>query len=320
LPFVEQSGYPDAVSIIGLVLTILGLALFETISSIDNAIINAEVLSGMQKRARRWFLTWGILFAVFIPRGLLPWLIVWLAVPGVGPVGALTATFSSDPLVHAAVEKSAPMLLMGGGVFLVLLFLHWLFLEPKNFGLSGERFFSEHGVWFYAVASIFLAALVWFTLQGERMIAFAAVVGSTVFFITAGFKSNAAEQEKRLIGSGLSDLSKLFYLEILDLTFSIDGVLGAFAFTLSVPLILVGNGLGAFIVREITISNIERIKRYRYLKNGAMYSILVLGAIMITDGFGLHIPEWVSPAATFLVVGFFFLRSLMESKKGLKSS
>jgi hypothetical protein len=302
-------------SIVGLVLTILGLVLFETISSIDNAIINAEVLSGMQKRARRWFLTWGILFAVFIPRGVLPWLIVWLAVPGLGPLGALTATFSSDPLVLEAVEKSAPMLLMGGGVFLVLLFLHWLFLEPKNFGLSGERFFSEHGVWFYAVASVFLAALVWFALEGERIIAFAAVVGSTVFFITAGFKSNAAEQEKRLMGSSaLSDLSKLFYLEILDLTFSIDGVLGAFAFTLAVPLILVGNGLGAVIVRQITIGNIERIKRYRYLKNGAMYSILVLGAIMITDGFGLHIPEWVSPAATFLVVGFFFLRSLMESK------
>ncbi len=316
LPFVEQGWYLGSVSIAGFVLTVLGLALFETISSIDNAIINAEVLSGMQKRARRWFLTWGMLFAVFIPRGLLPWLIVWLAVPGLGPIGALTATFSSDPLILGAVEKSAPMLLMGGGVFLVLLFLHWLFLEPKNFGLSGERFFSRHGVWFYAVASIFLAALVWFTLRGERMIAFAAVTGSTVFFITAGFKSNAAEQEKRLIGAaGLSDLSKLFYLEILDLTFSIDGVLGAFAFTLSVPLILVGNGLGAFIVRQITIGNIERIKSYRYLKNGAMYSILVLGAIMITDGFGLHIPEWVSPAATFVVVGFFLLRSIAGARK-----
>jgi len=316
LPFVEQGWYLGTVSIAGLVLTVLGLALFETISSIDNAIINSEVLSGMQKRARRWFLTWGILFAVFIPRGLLPWLIVWLAVPRLGPLGALTATFSSDPLVLDAVEKSSPMLLMGGGVFLVLLFLRWLFLEPKNFGLSGERFFSQHGIWFYAVASIFLAVLVWFTLQGERMIAFAAVVGSTVFFITAGFKSNAAEQEKRLIGSsGLSDLSKLFYLEILDLTFSVDGVLGAFAFTLSVPLILVGNGLGAFIVRQITIGNIERIRSYRYLKNGAMYSILVLGAIMITDGFGLHIPEWVSPAATFFVVGFFFLRSIAGPRK-----
>jgi hypothetical protein len=301
-------------TVASLILTVLGLALFETISSIDNAIINAEVLSGMSKKARRWFLTWGILFAVFIPRGVLPWLIVWLAVPGLGPLGALTATFSGDPLVHAAVEGSAPPLLMGGGVFLILLFLHWLFLEPKNFGLAGERFFSERGVWFYAVASLVLAALVWFTSAHERLLSFAAVLGSTVFFITTGFKANAAEQEQRLLGSGLSDVSKLFYLEVLDLTFSIDGVFGAFAFTLSVPLILVGNGLGAVIVRQITIGNIERIKRYRYLKNGAMYSILFLGAVMISDGFGLHIPEWISPAVTFVTVGFFFLRSALEAK------
>jgi uncharacterized protein len=302
-------------NIAAMALTVLGLALFETISSVDNAIINAEVLSGMSRKARRWFLTWGIIFAVFVPRGVLPWLIVWMAVPGLGPLGALTATFSGDPLVHHAVEASAPPLLMGGGVFLVLLFLHWLFLEEKNYGLAGEKFFSKRGVWFYAVASLALAAMVWFSLHLDRITAFAAVVGSCVFFITSGFKANAAEQEKRLMGSGLSDLSKLFYLEILDLTFSIDGVFGAFAFTLSVPLILLGNGLGAVIVRQITIGNIERIKRYRYLKNGAMYSILFLGLVMVSDGFGLHIPEWISPMVTFVTVGFFFLRSVLELRR-----
>ena len=65
-----------------IILTVVGLCLFETISSVDNAIINAEVLSTMQQRARRWFLVWGMLFAVFAIRGLLPWLIVWLATPG----------------------------------------------------------------------------------------------------------------------------------------------------------------------------------------------------------------------------------------------
>jgi hypothetical protein len=306
--------YNALMGIFSIVLTIVGLSLFETISSIDNAIINAEVLAGMRDKARRWFLTWGILFAVFVPRGILPWMIVLMAVPGLGPVGALTATFSNDPLVIEAVEKSAPTLLMGGGVFLVLLFLHWLFLEPKSFGLIGERFFYERGVWFYAVASLFLAGSVWFSLKAGGVVAFSAVIGSTLFFITQGFKENAAQQEKRLVSSTISDVSKLFYLEILDLTFSIDGVFGAFAFTLSVPLILLGNGLGAFIVRQITIGNIERIKRYRYLKNGAMYSILFLGAVMMCDGFGLHIPEWVSPLVTFTVVGFFFLRSVLEAR------
>src|SRR5208337_1391396 len=184
------AGVRCAMSIPGVALTILGLAVFETVSSIDNAIINAEVLSGMGDRARRWFLVWGLLFAVFAVRGLLPWLIVWLALPAQGPLGAFVAAFSSDTLVMEAIEQAAPVLLMGGGVFLVLLFLHWLFLEPKQFGLGAERFFTSMGAWFFAVAAVFLALTVWFSLHVRNMVAFSGVVGSTLFFITQGFKEN----------------------------------------------------------------------------------------------------------------------------------
>jgi hypothetical protein len=305
--------------IFGIALTILGLAVFETVSSVDNAIINAEVLSGMGARARRWFLVWGMLFAVFIVRGLLPWLIVWLALPGQGPVGAFVAAFSSDARVMEAVQQAAPVLLMGGGVFLVLLFLHWLFLEPKQFGLAGEKFFASQGAWFFAVAAVFLALTVWFALRVGSMVAFSAVIGSTLFFITHGFKENAEAHEKRLLSGSLSDLSKILYLEIIDMTFSIDGVLGAFAFTLSVPIIILGNGLGAVIVRQITVGNIERIRRLRFIKNGAMYSILFLGAVMMCDGLGVHIPQWVSPAATFVIVGVFFARSLRALRQEPKT-
>lgn len=302
-------------SIVGILLAILGLAVFESVSSVDNAIINAQVLSGMGARARRWFLVWGILFAVFVVRGLLPWLIVWLALPEEGPIGAFLAAFSSDPRVLHAVESAGPVLLMGGGVFLVLLFLNWLFLEPKEYGLPGERFVARQGPWFYAVASVFLALTVWFSLQVRGLVAFSAVIGSTIFFITHGFKENAEAQEKRLLARGLSDVSKLLYLEIIDMTFSIDGVLGAFAFTLSVPIIILGNGLGALVVRQLTVGNIDRIRRLRYIKNGAMYSILFLGAVMMADGLGVTIPQWVSPVVTFVVVGAFFGRSLWELRR-----
>ena len=134
------------IDIFSMLLIVAGLCLFETISSIDSAIINAEVLSTMQERYRRWFLIWGLLFAVFIIRGVLPWLIVWITTPQLGPVGALTATFSSDPAVIEAIESSAPMLLIGGGIFLVFLFFHWLFLEPKHYGLRGERYIHSKGV------------------------------------------------------------------------------------------------------------------------------------------------------------------------------
>ena len=81
---------------------------------------------------------------------------------------------------------------------------------------------------------------------------------------------------------------------MIDATFSIDGVVGAFAFTMAVPLIIIGNGLGAFIVREMTVRNVDKIKKYIYLKDGAMYSILILGCITILDSFGFSIPFWVS--------------------------
>jgi len=307
--------------ILALILTVAGLCLFETISSIDNAIINAEVLGTMGERARRWFLVWGLLFAVFVLRCILPWLIVCATTPALGPVGALTATFSNDPAVVAAIEESAPVLLIGGGTFLVFLFLHWLFLEPKQFGLKGERYFAEKGVWFYAAVSIVLAVVVWFALGMRPLMAFGAVMGSTAFFIVQGFRMNADVKEQQLKEQHLSDISKIFYLEVIDATFSIDGVLGAFAFTLSVPLIILGNGIGAVVVRQITVGNIERIKRYVYLKNGAMYSILCLGTIMLLDSFGFEIPSFLSPVITFGIVGYFLYKSVrfaryMERRHG----
>ena len=292
------------------ILTIIGLSLFETVSSVDNAIINAEVLSTMGAKARRWFLTWGMFIAVVLVRGLLPFVIIWSFNTTLNPFQIISAAWSHDPLVLESIEKSAPILLVAGGVFLLFLFLHWLFLEDKKFGLPRtEKFFMDKGVWFYATVSVLLSVIAWFALQESNLMGFGAVVGSSLFFITHGFKQNAEEAERKLLGNAHSDLSKLLFLEIIDTTFSIDGVLGAFAFTLSVPLILLGNGLGAFMVRDLTIRNIERIKKYVYLKNGAMYSILVLGVIMIMDSFGAHIPEYLSPLTTFIIIGFFFWKS-----------
>ncbi|MEK6950162.1 MAG: DUF475 domain-containing protein [Nanoarchaeota archaeon] len=306
-----------AFDLTSIALIILGLGLFETVSSIDNAVINAEVLRTMSPKARRWFLLWGMLFAVFIVRGLLPWVIIWWTTPELGFIGSFTATFSSDPAVIEAVEKSAPLLLVGGGLFLILLFFHWLFMEQKEYGLHHERFFHKHSVWFFAATSIILAVMVWFTLKKDPLMAFGAVLGSTAFFITHGFKENAEKAEHTLLHpketketkETLSDWSKILYLEVIDTTFSIDGVLGAFAFTLSIPIILLGNGLGAVIVRQLTIGNIERIKKYKYLKNGAMYSVFALGLVMIADSFGVQVPPWVSPVITFVILGYFFYRS-----------
>src|SRR6185436_6297254 len=165
--------------------TIIGLSLFEAVSSVDNAIINAEVLGTMGARARKWFLFWGMLLAVFVVRGILPWAIVWAFNPSLGPWQAFIATWSGNPEVKSSIEASAPILLVAGGVFLVFLFLHWLFLEDKNFGLpKAEKFFMRRGVWFYATISILLSVIVYYALGHSSMMGFGAVIGSSIFFIT----------------------------------------------------------------------------------------------------------------------------------------
>jgi len=306
--------------ILEMILVVMGLCLFEAISSIDNAIINGDVLSTMSARARKWFLLWGILIAVFVIRGLLPFVILWANNPQLSVVELFTATITSNEAAIGAIEQSAPILLVGGGTFLIFLFFHWLFLEPKHYGLRGEKVIHENGVWFFAVVSVLLTLIVWLSIQVNPFMAFGAVVGSTAFFITHGFKENAAQMEKKMIEGErkMSDISKLMYLEVIDATFSIDGVLGAFAFTFSIPLILIGNGIGAIVVRQFTVKNIDNIKKYKYLKNGAMYSILSLGMIMTAEAFGMEIPSYVTPLVTFAIIGYFFYKSDRELKERAK--
>ena len=307
------------------VLIVIGLCVFETIASIDNAIINADILSTMKEWARKWFLVWGLLIAVFVVRGLLPWIIIWVSAPSLGPIGVLTATFSGDGAAAAAIEASAPYLLLGGGVFLALLFLHWLMAEEKNCIVPGERIIQNAEPWFTAAAAVFLLALILISLPYNPALAAAAAVGFAVFFIMMGIRHFADKKSLELEKAGNnqdeklakhSDVSKLVLLEVIDASFSVDGVVGAFAFTMSVPLILIGNGLGALVVRQLTIKNIDNIKKFAYLKNGAMYSILCLAVLMCAEAFGLELPVWVAPAATILIVGIFLLLSIIRIKKG----
>lgn len=293
-----------------IIIVVLGLAFFEIISSLDNAVVNADVLATMEPRWRHWFLTYGIAIAVIAVRGFLPWIIVWIATPKLGFLDAFSATFSSNDAAKTTIENYAPILFAGGGIFLILLFFHWFFREEKNYAFRIEhRIHRDYAFWFYAIASVILLVVVSRTMAIDPLVALGAVVGSTTFFIVNGFKQSAEEAEKRLESKRIGDISKLLYLELLDATFSIDGVLGAFAFTISVPLIILGNGLGAFVVRYFTTRGTGFVRRYAYLKNGAMYSVGFLGSIMIVESLGISFPSWFPPTVTFVTVFLFFLLS-----------
>src|SRR3989344_7619064 len=114
-------------------IVIFGLALFEIISSIDNAVINAHVLKTVPEKYRKIFLFWGIFFAVFLIRGGLPFVIIWLANPDLSAFQVFTFAFSNNELIQQSTERSTPLLLLGGGIYLFLVFLSWLFLEEKNY-------------------------------------------------------------------------------------------------------------------------------------------------------------------------------------------
>lgn len=296
---------------------IIGLFIFESIASIDNAIINADILSTMKEKARRWFLVWGILLSVFLVRGVLPWMILWVTNPSLGPIGAFTVTFTDDSAAVAAMESTAPYLLMFGGMFMVFLFCHRLFAEKKDCIMPDERFLTNQAPWFYAVASALLLVVVWATtLEMDPLLAFAAVAGSTLFFLVRGFRLSADKKSAELGHGERSDSAKLMLLLVIDSTFSIDVIIGALAFTFSVPLIFIGCGLGAIVVRELTIKYIDTIKRYVYLKNGAMYSVLVLSQIMVAKGFGLHVPTWLAPVVMVVIVAVFLYISVLRIRQG----
>lgn len=294
------------------IIVIFGLALFETVSSIDNAIVNAHVLATVPEKYKKFFLFWGLIFAVVIVRGVLPFLIVWIANPGFSLVQVVGSSFAQDGVVERSMEASKPILLLGGGVYLFLVFLSWLFTEEKKYAFLVEGFIHKASIWFYAFSSIFVTAIIYFSIKLHPILALSASIGATAFFITDGFKKNAAREEEKLLTSHMGALSKILFLEILDASFSIDGVIGAFAFTLSVPLIILGNGLGAYIVREFTVRGINLITKFAYLKNGAMYSIGFLGGIMVLEAFGNEYPFWLAPANTFMLLGIFLLLSIRE--------
>jgi len=178
-----------------------------------------------------------------------------------------------------------------------------------------ESFINRQSIWFYAFVSIIFTLIIYISIKINALLALSASIGSTAFFITDGFKKNAEQKEKELLNPNLSAWSKIFYLEVLDASFSIDGVIGAFAFTVSVPLILLGNGLGALIVREFTIRGIDLVSKFAYLKNGAMYSIGMLGSLMILESFGKHYPFWLAPLNTFFLIGSFLYLSYKEIKE-----
>jgi uncharacterized protein len=298
---------------------VAGLVVFEVVNSVDNAIVNASVLKTMSALWRKRFLFIGIITSVFLVRFLLPLIIVWISVPTISLSDLLLAFTGQSAVAEQAIELQKPIILMFGAIFLLYLYFHWLFLEKKD-PLYIERFLKEkHGVWFFAFAAILLVVVMYLS-RSNPMVMLAAAIGSATFFILYGLKESAEASERSMAAgtSNLSDFSKFAYLEVLDATFSFDGVIGAFAFTINLLLILIGIGIGALVVRELTVKGIDTIAKYKYLKNGALTSIGFLGLFMLIESFGVELPSFIPIVVTFLLIGSAFYMSRRLIPKSVK--
>lgn len=296
------------------------LCVMEVTLSFDNAVVNATVLKGMSEKWQRRFLTWGILIAVFGMRLLFPLLIVALATGlslwGVGELALNNPDEYSRHVLDARVQIGA-----FGGMFLLMVFLKFVLDEGKDLHWIAwlEEKLARLGK-LESVEVILAFVILLFaqgTLEGED--AHHAMVAGTIGIVlyvavnsvSALLSSNSAGQ-MAVTPIAYSGLMGFIYLQFLDASFSLDGVIGAFAISKDVVIIMLGLGIGAVFVRSMTIHLVRRgtLSQYVYLEHGAHYGIGALAAIMLLS-MTYHIPEIV----TGLVGLTFILLALWSSVK-----
>ena len=276
------------------------LAVLEISLSFDNAIVNANKLKDMTPEWQQRFLTWGIIIAVFGMRIVFPLLIVVVAAK-IGPWQAIMLA-ATNPDEYARIIGDAHLSIAAfGGAFLMMVALTYFFDEGKDVHWIAvlerkmSQFASIRGL---EVALVLVVMLVFASILPAGDVAtflYASVAGLVTFLAVevVGHVLDAQEGAADVAVKG--GLGAFLYLEVLDASFSFDGVIGAFALTQNLFLIAIGLGIGAMYVRSMTIMLVERqtLAQFRYLEHGAFWSILILSVIMFCQTM-VHIPEVIT--------------------------
>ncbi len=276
------------------------LAVLEVSLSFDNAIVNAVVLKEMTPIWRHRFLTWGMAIAVFGMRLVFPLAIVSV-VGKIDPWSALMmATFKPDQYAHL-MESAHLGVAAFGGMFLLMVTLRYFYDETKDVHWIAvvERPLARLGK--IDEIEIGLALLtMWFLssfMPEHEQLTFvlAGIAGLFTFIAVDGVGAWLEMSQEGVKDMHKASAGMFIYLEVLDASFSFDGVVGAFAITHNLFIIMIGLSIGAFFVRSLTIMFVEKetLTKFLYLEHGAFYAIGFLAMIMLTDPF-LHIPEWVT--------------------------
>jgi len=284
--------------------------------SIDNAVVNAAVLRRMDPKWQRRFLTWGILIAVFGMRLVFPVLIVAIAA-GLG-VPEVAAMAVQEPARYAAHLKDAHIAIAAfGGLFLLLVFLGFVCDEMKDVHWLGwvERKLASLGRLEAVAVAIALVVLLLVQLalpEHERLTAMiAGVSGVGTFLAVKGFAGLCGDPDAAVGVATRSGAAGFLYLEVLDASFSLDGVIGAFAITTDIVVIMIGLAIGAMFVRTMTVYLVRKgtLEEYRYLEHGAHWGIGALAVIMLIS-MRVEVPELVTGLIGVSLIGLSLLSSV----------
>lgn len=307
-------------------LVVIILSAIEITFSFDNAVVNAKILQKMTPFWQRMFMTVGIIIAVFGVRILLPLMIV-----------AMTARLGFTHVVDLALnhpveyahhlENAHHLITAFGAAFLLMLFLDFI-LEPQHvmWLRKIETFFIRIGklqrVSLLITLLVIAEASLWLAPEGKELEVLLAgltglvayIVINTIDALFAYDKPHAKVTASNALKAGLASF---FYLEMIDASFSLDGVIGAFAITDNILFIAIGLGVGAIYVRSLTVHMLRRgiLGKYIYLEHGAHYAVGVLALVMLAS-LKVQIPDAVAGVSGMVVI----IASILHSHRQIQTS
>ncbi|MES2886685.1 MAG: DUF475 domain-containing protein [Pseudomonadota bacterium] len=294
------------------------LAILEVSLSFDNAVVNAGILEDMNEFWRQLFLTVGILVAVFGMRLVFP--IVIVAVSGdISATETVNMALNNPDQYSRVLQDAYPVISAFGGIFLLLVFLNFFFDHTKETHWLGalEERLSRIGK--FDAISVFIALSVvfstrWWVPEQDQTEVFVAGIAGVLLYLAVdavgALFENEVEGDAAVKTIQRSGFASFLYLEVLDASFSFDGVIGAFAITKDVIIIMLGLAIGAMFVRSMTVYLVNRgtLNEYVYLEHGAHYAIGALAVIMLL-GPVMHVSEVI----TGLVGVGFIVAAVMSS-------
>ena len=302
-----------------LVITII-LSILEITLSADNAVVNSRVLMRMSKKWQVLFLTVGILVAVFLVRFALP-IVMVAAMTSLSSTEVLNlALYDAEKYGHY-LEEIAPSINAFGGIFLFFVAM-FFFMEEERKHLwirpveKGFQKLASVPYMKYILAFATFVPVFYITDPDDREVVFGALVAgaltylilhSIVIMMKQVNKKNAAKAQV-----GWAAFVAFMYLEVLDASFSLDSVVGAFALTNNIIIIMAGLGIGALWVRAMTLYMVKHqtLNKYRYLESGAHWAIACLALIMFLKLAHIEVPELIVGTIGLVFIGGAVLSSI----------